>query len=218
MAATPDVVSPSGTDDAVVATSRGEATGLTTRMSADARRAQLIEVGWQLLQSRPIHELPLDEVAAAAGISRTLLFHYFPTKADFYFAVVSTMGEQLLRPPRLPGGTATPDRIRSLVDGFVRLVERNRLSYTALVRGAGGGDQRIVQLIADTRDALVPRWLDAAGCVDPSPLTTLIVRGWLVGMEETVIAWNPQEVPREALIDHLTESFLAELTLAEGRP
>jgi len=100
----------------------------------------------------------------------------------------------------------------------VRLVERNRLSYTALVRGAGGGDQRIVQLIADTRDALVPRWLDAAGCVDPSPLTTLIVRGWLVGMEETVIAWNPQEVPREALIDHLTESFLAELTLAEGRP
>lgn len=103
-------------------------------MSADARRAQLIEVGWELLQSRPIHELPLDEVAAAAGISRTLLFHYFPTKADFYFAVVSTMGERLLRPPRLPEGLGAVERIRTLVDGFVRLVERNRMSYTALVR------------------------------------------------------------------------------------
>ena len=191
--------------------------GSTTRMTADARRAQLIEIGWELLQSRPIHELPLDEVAAAAGISRTLLFHYFPTKADFYFAVVSTMGERLLRPPRLPEGLGPAERIRTLVDGFVRLVERNRMSYTALVRGAGGGDQRIVELIADTRDALVPRWLDAAGCPDASALTTLTVRGWLVGMEETVIAWDPREVPRGALVDHLTESFLAELTLAEGR-
>ena len=202
MAVTPDVVSQPG---------------LTTRMSADARRAQLIDVGWQLLQSRPIHELPLDEVAAAAGISRTLLFHYFPTKADFYFAVVSSMGERLLHPPRLPEGASPAQRIRSLVEGFVRLVERNRLSYTALVRGAGGGDQRIVELIADTRDALVPRWLDAADSPAASSLTTLVVRGWLVGMEETVIAWDPQEVSREALIDHLTESFLAELQLAEGR-
>lgn len=189
--------------------------GLTTRMSADARRAQLIEVGWELLQSRPIHELPLDEVAAGAGISRTLLFHYFPTKADFYFAVVSTKGEQLLRPPRLPQGAGPSERIRALVDGFVRLVERNRLSYTALVRGAGGGDQRIVDLIADTRDALVPRWLDAAGCPDATPLTQLVVRGWLVGMEETVIAWDPSRVSRTTLIDHLTASFLAELALAQ---
>ena len=167
------------------------------------------------MQSRPIHELPLDEVAAAAGISRTLLFHYFPTKADFYFAVVSAMGERLLRPPHLPEGLGPAERIRTLVDGFVRLVERNRMSYTALVRGAGGGDQRIVDLIAETRDALVPRWLDAAGRSDTSPLTCLIVRGWLVGMEETVIAWDPSCVPRDALVQHLTASFLAELALAE---
>ncbi len=184
-------------------------------MSADARRAQLIEVGWELLQSRPIHEMPLDDVAAAAGISRTLLFHYFPTKADFYFAVVSAMGERLLRPPRIPDGLGPADRIRTLVDGFVRLVERNRLSYTALVRGAGGGDQRVVDLIDRTRDALVPRWLDAAGCKHASALTRLVVRGWLVGMEETVIAWDPGSVPRHALVDHLTASFLAELRLAE---
>ena len=87
----------------------------------------------------------------------------------------------------------------------------------ALVRGAGGGDQRVVDLIARTRDALVPRWLDAAGRDDASPLTRLALRGWLVGMEETVIAWDPRSVRREELVDHLTASFLAELELAEGR-
>lgn len=186
-------------------------------MSAEARRAQLIEIGWGLLQARPIHEMALDEVAAEAGISRTLLFHYFPTKADFYVAVVSAAGERLLRPPRVPKGAAPPERVRSLVEGFVRLVERNRGSYTTLVRGAGGGDSRVVELIASTRDALVPRWLDAAGYPDAGPLARLIVRGWLVGMEETVLAWDPSTVSREDLIDHLAASFIAELDLAHSR-
>ncbi len=186
-------------------------------MSADARRAQLIGIGWDLLQERPIHELALDEVAAKAGISRTLLFHYFPTKADFYVAVVSAASDQLLRPPRVPDGAAPPERIRGLVEGFVRLVERHRGSYTTLVRAAGGGDQRVVDLIARTRDALVPRWLDAAGIPDAGPLAHLVVRGWLVGMEETVLAWDPDVVPREDLIDHLVASFIAELDLAVTR-
>jgi len=186
-------------------------------MSADARRAQLIEIGWDLLQARPIHELALDEVAAQAGISRTLLFHYFPTKADFYVAVVSAASDRLLRPPRVPVEATPDERIRLLVEGFVRLVERNRGSYTTLVRAAGGGDQRVVDLIASTRDALVPRWLDAAGHPDAGPLAHLVVRGWLVGMEETVLAWDPARVKREDLVDHLVASFLAELDLALAR-
>jgi len=194
----------------------GTTTVPTARMSADARRAQLIEIGWDLLQERPIHELALDEVAARAGISRTLLFHYFPTKADFYVAVVSAASDQLLRPPRVPDDAAPPERIRRLVEGFVRLVERNRGSYTTLVRAAGGGDQRVVDLIARTRDALVPRWLDAAGNPDVGPLAHLVVRGWLVGMEETVLSWDPLLVPREELIDHLVASFIAELGLANA--
>lgn len=187
------------------------------RMSADARRAQLIEVGWELLQTRPIHELALDEVAARAGISRTLLFHYFPTKADFYVAVVSAASDRLLRPPRVPQSATPRERVRGLVEGFVRLVERNRGSYTTLVRAAGGGDQRVVELIASTRDALVPRWLDAAGYSSVGPLAHLVVRGWLVGMEETVLAWDPATVQRDDLIDHLVDSLTAELDLARSR-
>jgi len=183
------------------------------RMPADERRRQLVEIGWRLLQSRPIHEMALDEVAAEAGISRTLVFHYFPTKGDFYAAVVQSAGEHLLRPVLTPEGASAEERVRTLVEGFVRLVERNRSSYTALVRAAGGGDQRVVDLIGEIRDSLVPKWLAAAEWTDDDALARLVVRGWLVGMEETVLAWDPRTVRREQLVQHLTRSLFAELAL-----
>ena len=187
------------------------------RMPADERRRQLVEIGWRLLQSRPIHEMALDEVAAEAGISRTLVFHYFPTKGDFYAAVVQSAGEHLLRPVVTPEGASADERVRTLVEGFVRLVERNRASYSALVRAAGGGDQRVVDLIGEIRDSLVPKWLAAAEWADDDALARLVVRGWLVGMEETVLAWDPRSVRREALIDHLSRSLFAELELTRDR-
>ena len=188
------------------------------RMPADERRRQLVEIGWRLLQSRPIHEMALDEVAAEAGISRTLVFHYFPTKGDFYAAVVQSAGEHLLRPVVTPEGASADERVRTLVEGFVRLVERNRASYSALVRAAGGGDQRVVDLIGEIRDSLVPKWLAAAEWNEPNSnaLARLVVRGWLVGMEETVLAWDPRTVRREDLIDHLSRSLFAELELTRS--
>lgn len=185
-------------------------------MSGGDRRRQLVDIGWQLLQNRPIHELALDEVAAEAGISRTLLFHYFPTKGDFYAAVVEAAGARMLKPVHVSADATPQERVRVLIDGFVRLVQRNRVGYTSLVRGAGGGDARVVDAMARVRDALVPRWLDAAGKADATPLVQLVLRGWLVGMEETVLAWDEKTVRREQLVDHLTKSLFAEIDLAAG--
>jgi len=202
---------------AVPETAQVDTTTVATRsrMSGGDRRRQLVEIGWKLLQSRPIHEMALDEVAAEAGISRTLLFHYFPTKGDFYAAVVEAAGERMLKPVRVATDATPTERVRTLIDGFVRLVERNRIGYASLVRGAGGGDVRVVEAMARVRDALVPRWLAAAGRDDAGPLARLILRGWLVGMEETVLAWDPVTVDRTDLVDHLTTSLFAELDLAD---
>ena len=201
------------TPELVRATEPSGSVAAPARLPADERRRQLVEIGWRLLQSRPIHEMALDEVATEAGISRTLLFHYFPTKGDFYAAVVQSAGEHLLRPVVTPEGASAEERVRTLVEGFVRLVERNRSSYTALVRAAGGGDQRVVDLIGEIRDSLVPKWLAAAEWTDDDALARLVVRGWLVGMEETVLAWDPRTVRREQLVQHLTRSLFAELAL-----
>ena len=46
-----------------------------------------MQIGLELLPTTPVQELTIDEVARRAGISRSLLFHYFATKRDYYTAV-----------------------------------------------------------------------------------------------------------------------------------
>ncbi|MCB9412124.1 MAG: TetR/AcrR family transcriptional regulator [Actinobacteria bacterium] len=190
----------------------GSATPGRTRLSAAERRAQLTEIGLELLADQPIHELALDEVADKAGISRTLVFHYFPTKSDFYAAVVERAGQRLLAGGKAPTGAPGPERVHSLISGYLRLVESSRDLYVRLVRGAAGGDPAVIRTIDDLRTALIPTWVVAAGAPGESaadPLTALLVRGWLVGLEEVALAWDPTAVAHEELADALTASFLA---------
>lgn len=181
------------------------------RLSAAERRDQLTEIGLELLQTRPIHELALDEVAEHAGISRTLLFHYFPSKSDFYAAVVERAGQRLLGARRATPGASGLDACRQLIDGYLRLVEGSRDLYVRLVRGAAGGDPAVMATIDELRTSLIPAWLEAVGLApeDADEVTRLMVRGWLVGMEEVALAWDPVEVPRAELTDALARAYLA---------
>lgn len=194
--------------------------GSRARMPADERRAQLVAIGLSLLTTRPIHELALDEVAAEAGISRGLLFHYFPTKSDYYAAVVAAAAERLLRPDRDPLGQTPQERVSAMVSAFLRIVGRNRELYLALVRGASGGDPAVVAILGDIRASLVPRWLAAAGVDDVTPRQRLAVRGFLAALEEVALVWSVaaddiadgdvlamQGVPRDDVVADLTAAL-----------
>jgi AcrR family transcriptional regulator len=83
-------------------------------MSAQDRRQQLVDIGLDLLETRPIQDLAMDEVAAEAGVSRTLVFHYFPSKGDYFAAVVASAGDRLMQ--AVPGdpGTDVDTRLREM--------------------------------------------------------------------------------------------------------
>src|SRR5580765_6635428 len=66
------------------------------RLEVDERRAQLVALGVELFAARSYDEVSIDELARAAGISKGLLYHYFPTKRDFYVATVEEGATQLL--------------------------------------------------------------------------------------------------------------------------
>ena len=53
------------------------------RLTQDERRRQLLGIGLKMLTERPIQDVALDAVAEEAGISRGLLFHYFPSKTAY---------------------------------------------------------------------------------------------------------------------------------------
>src|SRR5580765_1549445 len=94
------------------------------RLSPDERRRQLVGIGLRMLVDRPIQDLPLDDVAREAGISRGLLFHYFPTKTDYYEAVVAAARRRVLRNVSPDEGVAPEVAVRQLVERFFAQVER----------------------------------------------------------------------------------------------
>ncbi|MER7306836.1 TetR/AcrR family transcriptional regulator [Streptomyces griseoluteus] len=177
------------------------------RLKPEERRAQLIGIGLRLLTTRPIHEMSIDEVAAEAGISRGLLFHYFPTKRDYYVAVVRAAGDRLLLHARAPEEGTAGERVRGIVDGFVSFVRRRRDNYVAVVRAAAGGDERVLEVFEDNRRVLTDRVLDAAGVHAPAPLHRLAVRGWLAMAEEMAIGAGDEVVTTADLVDLLVSAL-----------
>ncbi|MGB7981260.1 MAG: TetR/AcrR family transcriptional regulator [Candidatus Nanopelagicales bacterium] len=183
-------------------------------MSASQRRQQLVDIGLDLLGTRPIHEMALDEVAAAAGVSRTLVFHYFPSKGDYFAAVVSSAGERLMQAvPREPG----PDveaRLHAMVTAFLKFVARKRGAYVALVRGASGGDPQVLAVLDEVRAQHVLRWLEAAEWPQRDEVTQLAVRGWLGSLEEVALAATTSPVPREVVVELLVAGLRSDLERA----
>jgi AcrR family transcriptional regulator len=183
-------------------------------MSASDRRQQLVDVGLDLLETRPIQDLAMDEVAAEAGVSRTLVFHYFPSKGDYFAAVVSSAGERLMEAvPRDPG-TDVDTRLRDMVRAFLKFVQRKRGVYVALVRGASGGDPKVLAVLDEVRTHHVIRWLDAAEWPARDDVTQLAVRGWLGSLEEVALAATTSPVPRDSVVELLVEGLIADLERA----
>ncbi|MFE5733647.1 TetR/AcrR family transcriptional regulator [Streptomyces sp. NPDC056528] len=189
------------------------------RLKPEERRAQLISIGLRLLTTRPIHEMSIDEVAAEAGISRGLLFHYFPTKRDYYVAVVQAGGRRLLLHAAAPEEGTPTDRVRGIVDGFVSFVQRRKDNYVAVVRAAAGGDELVLEVFEDNRQALTDRVLQAAEIHAPTPLHRLAARGWLAMMEEMAISSTADVIGKDDLVDLLVSSLERTMKqFAAGRP
>lgn len=200
-----------GPDAAVLA---GAAVATTSRMTAEDRRRQLVGIGVDLLSTRSIHELALDEVAAVAGVSRTLVFHYFPSKGDYFAAVVWHAGERLMAAVPFGPDTEVATRLRLMVTSFLSFVERKRGAYVALVRGASGGDPAVLAVLDEVRTNHTLRWLDAAQWPQRDALTQLVVRGWLGSLEEVALAASASGVPRDVVVDQLVAGLLADLARA----
>jgi AcrR family transcriptional regulator len=159
-----------------------------TRRSAGDRRAQLVAIGLELLPTTPVQELTIDEVARRAGISRSLLFHYFPSKRDYYTAVIRAAAELLLAQLSPRPGTPAQEQATGMLDRYVSWVEAYRETHIAFVRGAAAGDVWGAEVYAETREALVDVLVGALGLPDDA-LRRQLVRAWFAFTEDLVHQW-----------------------------
>lgn len=182
------------------------------RLSRAARRDQLVSLGHALIADSSFDAVSVDDVAVAAGISRGLLFHYFPTKRDFQVAVAERAAEELLEATAPDPAFAPLDRLRGGVEAFLTYVGERRGAYLSLVRGAASGEPALREVSDRTRAVLASRVVDGLGLVDAPPAVALVVRGWVAASEEMVVAWLAEGgLPREALVGLLVDGLLLQV-------
>jgi len=158
------------------------------RRTAGDRRAQLVAIGLELLPTTPVHDLTIDEVARRAGISRSLLFHYFATKRDYYTAVTRAAAEALFDHLTPRPGTPAREQVPAMIDRYVGWVETYRETHIAFVRGAAGGDPWVAEIYEEIRERLVDLALRSLDLPDDTVHRQLL-RAWFAFTEDLVNQW-----------------------------
>jgi AcrR family transcriptional regulator len=180
------------------------------RLTPEARRAQLIALGVEMLATRTLDELPVEEIAAQAGISRGLLFHYFASKQEFYSEVARAAAAELLRRTEPDPGLAPLEALQAALTAFMDYVEENPDSYKSLVRGAASGDAELRAIFTDTRTTLGERIISIVGQLgfELSPRASLAVHGWVGYVEECVVRWiDTRPFGRDELLTMLSKAL-----------
>ena len=187
---------------------------LRKRLTQDERRRQLLGIGLRMLVERPIQELSVDAVAAEAGISRGLLFHYFPTKSDFHDAVIGAAVRRVLR-NTAPDDDAAPEAaLGQFVRRYLEQVARRREFYLALVFGNGAlslGGGRVETL----RGTFAQR---AVALLDLPPEQHATAHGWAAYLEDRALQWSARTaeervVTLDAEVEHATAALHALLAI-----
>jgi AcrR family transcriptional regulator len=179
-----------------------------------------VALGLEMLSTRSLDQLAIEDIATAAGISRGLLFHYFPSKRDFHEAVVRAAAADLLAHTEPDRDLPYIDQLRSGVEAFVDYVTENRDTYVSLVRAAGGGDLNLRTIFDETRSIIASRVLDRLGADTAPYAVRLAVRGWVAFGEEVILRWLSDPDPpldRTSLVD-LLDAALGALVAAAVPP
>lgn len=157
------------------------------RLSAHDRRRQLVGIGLAKIVETPIQDLSMDDVAGEAGISRGLLFHYFPTKTDFYLACISAAGRRILRNTAPDESLPGPEQVEQVTRLMVQQIERRRDFYLALVHGHGVADPRVSEVMDSVREGSTDRVAEGLSIEEHQ---RAVVRAWWAYTEDRALTWS----------------------------
>jgi AcrR family transcriptional regulator len=187
------------------------------RMDVDERRRQLLERGAELFTTHSYDELSMNKIAAEVGISKALLYHYFPSKQAFFEETLSAWAEELQQRTEPDPDLSPVEQLTASLDAFLAMVEENAGAYRNLMQSATGVPE-IRDLIEEVRRATAQRILDGLYPDGAPPKSRIAVSGWLWFMDGACLNWiEHRDVEREELRDLLLGVLMGAL-IAAGSP
>ena len=158
----------------------------------------------------------MARIAREAGISKALLYHYFPSKQDFFVATLQQGAEEIARRTEPDPDLPPLEALAGSLDAFLGWIEENELAYRKLMESAGS----VPEVQAPDRRAPRPRPRRASstglGAGDPPPPRCAPPRAaWLWFMDGAILDWlEHRDMTRAELRDLLLGSLAGSLSAA----
>jgi AcrR family transcriptional regulator len=185
-----------------------------SRLAVDERRRQLLEAGARVFTERSYDDASMAEVARAAGISKGLLYHYFPSKRDLFVATLEAAAAELRDITQPDPSLPLQEQLVNAVDAYLGWIEEHADSYSKLLESASGSDD-VRSYMAQVRTETVERMLGAVvRSGDPAAVRTAM-HGFLWFMDGACLEWLAnRDLTREQLRDMLVTTFAGALGAA----
>ncbi|RKN40446.1 TetR/AcrR family transcriptional regulator [Streptomyces hoynatensis] len=191
------------------------------RLSVEERRRQIIAAAQGLFARNAPEDVSLEDVAAAAGVSRPLVYRYFPGgKQQLYEAALSAAAERLERCFEIPERGPLSARMAEVLDRYLAFVDQHAEGFTALLKGGSVVEtSRTTATVDRVRRVAADHVLRHLRQPSPSPWLLLTVRTWLSVVEAASLIWldEGRQWPPDRLRDWLLDQLMGDLVVTAGR-
>jgi AcrR family transcriptional regulator len=172
------------------------------------REAQMVAAAEKLFSERGYHGVSMDEIAAASGISKPMLYDYFGSKEGLLLACVERARGRLFEEIAVAvRGASEPEQaLRAGVEAFIAFADQQRATWVVLF-GEGGRFGETAAGIRAEQSGLIAQLLrELPGWTsEPDAEQLDAIAHVFVGAAEAVAFWavDHPEVPLERVADHL---------------
>ncbi|MFJ8739481.1 TetR/AcrR family transcriptional regulator [Embleya sp. NPDC127516] len=185
---------------------------------SQARRAELVAIGRQLFANTSYDALSVDEIAARANVAKGLLYYYFRNKRGYYLAVIEDSVADLVARARSDADQPAADRLRNVLDGYLRFAQGNEAAYRTVVSGGVGFDTDVLTIRERVREEMLTSLAEGAyGRSDLSPIARTALIGWLYCVEGVTLDWLARREPEREVVHHLLVMLLLDTFVTIAR-
>jgi AcrR family transcriptional regulator len=185
------------------------------RLSAEERRAGILNAALAVFSARGYHPSSIDDIAREAGISKALIYEHFESKQGLYTHLLEQNADELFaRLGRALEGLepdAGATRLAIGLDAFFAFVEERRDAWRILFRDTADPEtaaalDRILEQVTGIVAALIAQDPGVRALDDDAAQAERAVRllaVMLVGATQSVANWwaDHLEVPRDQIVE-----------------
>jgi AcrR family transcriptional regulator len=188
------------------------------RLPPAERREQLIDSALAIAAREGYENLAFEKVANRAGVTRNLVYHYFPGgRQELLEAAVHRAGEQLssgwVTDPQVPLGERLVTNLNRLLDH----AEEPTDAWQLYRQGRSLVDPDLLAIARIYRERIISTVaLNQLGTTEPPPIVRIALDGMLAYVETVIEASIEQEVPRERVHELVGGTLMSAMNAAAG--